>query len=206
MDSESDQNSTFSFVVFATDGGDPARSGSTTVVITIEDVNDNRPSFARGLYTASVPASLTTGAVVLPSLNCTDQDSGVNAQVSYYLENSDFTQFMVDGSSGIITVQDPLPPSGQVFSFNVICADMGSPAMSSTVQVSILVISDGDVTFSPQMYMIEIPEDATLTGIIANVSASSPAGAVTYSLLNHMSTFNIDSIYWSNHSNIIFGL
>ena len=194
IDSESDQNSTFSFVVFATDGGDPARSGSATVVITIEDVNDNRPSFARGLYTASVPASLTTGAVVLPSLNCTDQDSGVNAQVSYYLENSDFTQFMVDGSSGIITVQDPLPPSGQVFSFNVICADMGSPAMSSTVQVSILVISDGDVTFSPQMYMIEIPEDATLTGIIANVSASSPAGAVTYSLLNHMSTFNIDSI------------
>ena len=194
LDSESDQNSTFSFVVFATDGGDPARSGSTSIVITIEDVNDNRPSFARGLYTASVPASLTTGEEVLPSLNCTDQDSGMNGQVSYYLENSDFTQFMIDGSSGIIRVQDPLPPSGQVFSFNVICADMGSPAMSSIVQVSILVISDGDVTFSPQMYLIEIPEDTTLTGIIANVSASSPAGAVTYSLSNHMSTFNIDSI------------
>ena len=194
LDRESDQSSTFSFAVFATDGGDPARSGSATVVLTIEDVNDNRPSFARGLYTTSIPASLTTGAVVLPSLNCTDRDSGMNRQVSYYLENSNFTQFMIDGSSGVVTVQDPLPPSGQVFSFNVICADMGSPALSSTVQVSILVTSDGDVTFSPPQYTIDIPENATLTGIIVNVSASSPAGAVMYSLLTHRSIFNVDSI------------
>ena len=194
LDRESDQSSTFSFAVFATDGGDPGRSGSATVVITVEDVNDNRPSFARGLYTTSIPASLTTGAVVLPSLNCTDRDGGMNGQVTYNLENSNFTQFMIDGSSGVIRVQDPLPPSGQVFSFNVICADMGLPALSTTVQVSILVTSDGDVTFSPQQYMIDIPENATLGGSIVNVSASSPAGGVMYSLLTHRSTFNIDSI------------
>ena len=194
LDRESDQNSTFSFAVFATDGGDPPQSGSATVVITVEDVNDNRPSFARGLYATSIPASLMTGAVVLPSLNCTDRDIDMNGQVSYNLEDSNFTQFMIDGTSGVIRVQDPLPPSGQVFSFNVICADMGSPALSSTVQVSILVTSDGDVTFSPQQYMIDIPENATLTGVIVNVSASSPAGAVMYSLLTHRSTFNIDSI------------
>ena len=194
LDSESDQSPSFTFDVIATDGGDPQRSGRTTVLIEVEDVNDNRPSFARGLYTATIPTSLMTGAVVLPSLNCTDQDSGMNGRVSYYLENGNFTQFMVDRSSGVITVQEQLPPSSQVFSFNVICEDAGSPSLSSTVQVSVLLTSDGNVTFSPQQYTVNIPEDATLTGIVANVSASSSEGDILYSLLNYGSIFNIDSI------------
>ena len=194
LDSETDLSSVFTFDVIASDGGDPQRSGRATVLITVEDVNDNRPSFARGLYTATIPTSLMTGAVVLPSLNCTDQDSGMNGRVSYYLEDGNFTQFMVDRSSGIITVQEQLPPSSQVFSFNVICEDAGLPSLSSTVQVAVLLTSDGNVTFSPQQYTVNIPENATLTGIVANVSASSPAGDILYSLLNYESVFNIDSI------------
>lgn len=196
LDRESDQSSIFTFAVIATDGGDPQRSSSATITITVEDVNDNRPSFARGLYTVSIPASLMTGAEVLSSLSCTDQDSGMNRQVSYYLENDNFTQFMIDSSSGVITVRDPLPSISQVFSFNVICADMGSPPLSSTAQVSVLVTINGSVTFSPQLYMVNISENATLTGIIVRVNASSPAGDIVYSLPNpiHRDVFNIDSI------------
>ena len=194
LDSESDQSTAFTFDVIATDGGSPQRSGRATVLITVEDVNDNRPTFARGLYTATIPTSLMTGEVVFPSLNCTDRDSDMNGQVSYYLENSNFTQFRVDRSSGIVTVQEQLPPSSQVFSFNVICEDMGSPSLSSTVQVSILLTSDGNVTFSPLQYTVNIPENATLTGVVSNVSASSPEGNILYSLLNYENVFNIDSI------------
>lgn len=46
--------SRFTFQVVATDGGVPPRSASSSVVITIQDVNDNDPTFSPNFYEASM--------------------------------------------------------------------------------------------------------------------------------------------------------
>lgn len=46
--------SRYTFQVVATDGGVPPRSASSSVVITIQDVNDNDPTFSPSYYEASV--------------------------------------------------------------------------------------------------------------------------------------------------------
>ncbi|XP_008064553.1 protocadherin gamma-A6 [Carlito syrichta] len=69
-------------VLTATDGGDPVRSGMTRILVTVLDVNDNAPVFTQPVYRVSVPENLPVGTPVL-SINATDQDEGVHAEVKY---------------------------------------------------------------------------------------------------------------------------
>lgn len=48
-------NSHPSFWIVATDHGDPRRSSSTSVVVSVRDINDKEPTFDQSLYHASVP-------------------------------------------------------------------------------------------------------------------------------------------------------
>lgn len=49
-----EDTSRYTFQVIATDGGVPPRSSSSSVVITIQDVNDNDPTFSPNFYEASM--------------------------------------------------------------------------------------------------------------------------------------------------------
>ncbi|XP_037365005.2 protocadherin gamma-A6-like [Talpa occidentalis] len=69
-------------VLTAIDGGVPARSGMARILVTVLDVNDNAPVFTQPVYHVSVPENLPVGTPVL-SVNATDQDEGVHAEVTY---------------------------------------------------------------------------------------------------------------------------
>ncbi|XP_023591398.1 protocadherin gamma-A6-like [Trichechus manatus latirostris] len=71
-------------VVTAVDGGDPVRSGVARIQITVLDANDNAPVFTKPVYRVSVPENLPVGTPVL-SVNATDRDEGVHAEVTYSL-------------------------------------------------------------------------------------------------------------------------
>ena len=80
--------------ITATDG-DPGSpfSAQATVTVNLLDSNHNHPACLPGLLT---PAILETAAVsdVVATLNCSDQDSGINSQLSYTIStgNSDGNQ------------------------------------------------------------------------------------------------------------------
>ncbi|XP_076994255.1 protocadherin gamma-A6-like [Tamandua tetradactyla] len=69
-------------VLIAVDGGDPVRSGVARIQVTVLDANDNAPVFTKPVYRVSVPENLPVGTTVL-SVNATDQDEGVHAEVTY---------------------------------------------------------------------------------------------------------------------------
>ncbi|XP_015428084.1 PREDICTED: protocadherin gamma-A6-like [Myotis davidii] len=69
-------------VLTAMDGGDPVRSGIARILVTVLDANDNPPVFTRPVYLVSVPENLPIGTPLL-SVNATDQDEGVHAEVTY---------------------------------------------------------------------------------------------------------------------------
>ncbi|KAK2170422.1 hypothetical protein LSH36_3g28010 [Paralvinella palmiformis] len=52
-------------VVVATDSGQPALSGTTTVIIRIRDVNDNQPVFDQSFYNVTVLENMANGSCVL---------------------------------------------------------------------------------------------------------------------------------------------
>ncbi|XP_044540998.1 protocadherin gamma-A2-like, partial [Gracilinanus agilis] len=68
----------------AWDGGEPIRSGTARILVTVLDGNDNAPVFTQPIYTVNVPENVLQGTTLL-TVNATDADEGINSQVRYFL-------------------------------------------------------------------------------------------------------------------------
>lgn len=53
-----------SLVVMATDSGDPPLSANLTIMVEVQDVNDNVPVFEQNVYTKKVSESMAVNAQV----------------------------------------------------------------------------------------------------------------------------------------------
>ncbi|CAF92335.1 unnamed protein product, partial [Tetraodon nigroviridis] len=80
LDREAEQN--VHLVMVAVDGGNPQRSGTAAIQITVLDANDNAPVFEQAVYKADVPENAALGTVVL-TVSASDADEGVNGDVIY---------------------------------------------------------------------------------------------------------------------------
>ncbi|NXO03197.1 PCDGD protein, partial [Rhinopomastus cyanomelas] len=72
----------YELVLKASDGGDPARTGTARIRVAVVDANDNAPVFSQSEYTVRVPEDLPVG-YVLVAVTATDADEGINAHVKY---------------------------------------------------------------------------------------------------------------------------
>ncbi|NXH42707.1 PCDGD protein, partial [Dicaeum eximium] len=69
-------------VLRASDGGDPARTGTARIRVTVLDANDNAPVFSQAEYTVRVPEDVPVG-FTLVTVTATDADEGLNGNVKY---------------------------------------------------------------------------------------------------------------------------
>ncbi|NXA16680.1 PCDGH protein, partial [Sapayoa aenigma] len=69
-------------VLRASDGGDPARTGTARIHVTVLDANDNAPVFSQAEYTVRVPEDMPVGSVLV-TVTATDADEGLNGHVKY---------------------------------------------------------------------------------------------------------------------------
>lgn len=69
-----------------------ALSGTTRVLITLSDINDNIPTFKKGLYRMNVSESAPIGTSV-GTIMAHDRDIGKNAEMDYSIENDDSQTF-----------------------------------------------------------------------------------------------------------------
>lgn len=85
-DLDHEDNPSYIFTVVASDRGENLQlSGTTTVTIVVQDVNDNPPRFLEQNYGATVKESDSPGEVVA-TVNTRDDDSSSNhRQVSYHI-------------------------------------------------------------------------------------------------------------------------
>jgi hypothetical protein len=115
------------------------RTAQTTVVVTLNDVNDNYPRFSTDHYTGKITPDDPVGTAIV-TLNATDRDSGSNAFISFKLvddgkENQLFT--LVDG---VVTLAAPLNESTlDSYVFSIEAYDGGQPSLTSTTSVEITV-------------------------------------------------------------------
>ncbi|KAH0615969.1 hypothetical protein JD844_026665, partial [Phrynosoma platyrhinos] len=81
-------------LITATDSGSPALTGTGTIAVKVDDVNDNVPKFAFNMYSKTIPEDAPTGTDVL-LVNSSDADASVNAIIRYDLCLWGFWCFMM---------------------------------------------------------------------------------------------------------------
>nr|KAF6488995.1 cadherin 10 [Molossus molossus] len=162
-------------------------SGTTTVNITLTDVNDNPPRFPQSTIHLRVLESSPVGTAV-GSVKATDADTGKNAEVEYRIIDGDGTDMFdivteKDTQEGIITVKKPLDyESRRLYTLKVEAENthvdprfyyLGPFKDTTIVKISIEDVDEPPV-FSRSSYLFEVHEDIEVGTIIGTVMARDP--------------------------------
>ncbi|XP_022374420.1 cadherin-8 [Enhydra lutris kenyoni] len=187
-------------------------SGTTTLTVTLTDVNDNPPKFAQSLYHFSVPEDVVLGTAI-GRVKANDQDIGENAQSSYDIIDGDGTALFeitsdAQAQDGIIRLRKPLDfETKKSYTLKVEAANVhidprfsGRGPFKDTATVKI-VVEDADEppVFSSPTYLLEVHENAALNSVIGQVTARDPditASPIRFSIDRHTDLerqFNINA-------------
>ena len=146
----------YNLTVGAIDNGSPPQTGTTAVLVTITDVNDNGPTFDTIPVVGYVSENEPAGTVVM-TLSATDPDLPPNgAPFSYYLvggENQD--AFKVDAQSGTVRTARAFDRERTPrLSFTIEVLDSGRPKMKDQFQVLVVVTDSNDSPSSPRTVQV----------------------------------------------------
>lgn len=184
------------------DLGNPQKSMSKVLPVTILDENDNAPVFEKALASFRVTENALNGTIIF-HLSATDADNGDNARVTYSLI-TDTKDFRVDSISGILSISAPLDRERQeLYELRIRASDNGGnrdqPCLYSDAIVRIIVddINDNAPQFSLKDYNVRVREDIPLYTVVAIVTATDldtgPGGEILYSLIDDSDhSFKID--------------
>lgn len=134
------------FYVYATDKGDPVRTGSALISLTVLDVNDEAPVFRSTSDSLSVPENRPAGTEV-GVLSAQDADDyPLNAFSFSFLHGGSLSDaFAIDRLSGRITTTRILDREEREFyQLIAVVRDDNSLVLSSTATVSIFVYDEND--------------------------------------------------------------
>ncbi|CAL1293860.1 unnamed protein product [Larinioides sclopetarius] len=152
----------YRLVVRAQDGGSPAKSNTTQVLVKIKDVNDNDPKFYTSLFQESVVENVPIGHSIV-RVQAYDSDDGNNSLISYAIQANRYPNMpiTINKDSGWITTTRVLDrEESPMYDFTVLASDHGSPVRSATASVIIRIqdINDNDPIFEPKIYGASISE------------------------------------------------
>ncbi|KAL2077335.1 hypothetical protein ACEWY4_026839 [Coilia grayii] len=132
----------------ALDGGNPPKSGTLNITITVLDVNDNRPTCSQDTYSITLEENAPNGTVVT-TVNATDLDDGVNGLVEYgfggVVKRKTQDLFYLDKTTGEIRVKGKLDfEENEIYRLSVRASDKGTPSMNNDCKVVITIVDLND--------------------------------------------------------------
>lgn len=168
----------YSLTVTAKDGGNPSLSDTTNVEISVNDVNDNAPTFQVPLYQATISEDALIGTSVV-QISAVDNDERMNGFVKYLLSDKDVKDgsFIIDSASGIIRTNRGLDrESIPVYHLSAIAIDKGSPPLSSTIEVQVKLedVNDSPPTFASDRITLYISENSPIGSLVGEIKAHDP--------------------------------
>ncbi|XP_031159315.2 protocadherin gamma-A5-like [Sander lucioperca] len=157
----------------AVDGGEPQRSGTLKIHVTVRDTNDNAPVFTQSNVKASVKENVAKGTLVV-SLSATDADEGMNGRVTYHFNRMSSNVaglFHLDENSGDLTVNGMIDyEENKIYEIGVQAKDQGGQSTSTNVIIEVTDVNDN----APVI---------TLTSFSSAVAEDSPSGT-TVAIIN----------------------
>nr|DBA30690.1 TPA: hypothetical protein GDO54_006644 [Pyxicephalus adspersus] len=193
----------------AYDGGKPRLSGTTAIVITVEDFNDNAPLFDQPFYQCSINENSSKGTLVF-KLNATDPDQGKNGEILYTFSNlvaaKTSKAFSLDKHTGEIRVNGELDfEETNMYEIQIDAIDNGDLQMVGhcKVLVTILDVNDNPPQITLMSISLSVPEDAPKGTTVAIISVhdkdSGPNGKVNCHISEH-SPFRISPAFTGDFS------
>lgn len=181
--------SKYNLTIVAMDKGTPPRTATAFLIIHVNDVNDHEPVFEKSEYSA-VLSELTPPGTYVASITATDEDTGVNAQISYEFVSGNIKHwFKIDPVSGLITTQSQLDREtiGTV-ELNVSARDGGPNPKWAYTQLKVTILDENDEApqFSQNHINVTLSENTPPNTLVAMLTAADhdqgTNGSVTYSL------------------------
>ncbi|XP_059901165.1 LOW QUALITY PROTEIN: cadherin-18-like [Gadus macrocephalus] len=162
-------------------------SGSTTINITLSDVNDNPPKFPQKNYHQYVPESAPVGKPVA-KIKANDEDLGVNAEIKYTIINSEGANtFSIatdrDSREGVVSLKKPLNyERKKTYTLHIegtnTHTDPRFTYLGSFKDTATLKFTVGDVdeppVFSMEYYIMDVYENAPPGTEVGAVTARDP--------------------------------
>ncbi|XP_068554643.1 protocadherin gamma-A5-like [Anas acuta] len=157
-------------VLRAIDGGEPARTGTARIRVSVLDANDNAPVFSQAVYAVSVPEDVPVSSTLL-TLTATDADEGLNGKVKYSFKGISMKVskiFHLDPETGSIRLLRSLDfEEGDSYEMEVQAHDAGELFDTATVSISVTDVNDNAPEISVRSALSEISEDAPPGTVVA---------------------------------------
>ncbi|XP_029587934.1 protocadherin gamma-A12 isoform X6 [Salmo trutta] len=182
-----------SLKLIAVDGGNPQRSGSVNIEITVLDANDNAPVFNQSVYRAAVMENAPKDTYIT-TVNASDADSGSNGLITYYFSNLKEHQsdiFHMDETTGTMTLVGKIDyEKDKKYEMMIEAMDQGGLTDSSKVLIEIVDVNDNSPVINVMSFSSPVSEDAPLGTTIAIINVkdadSERNGHITCSIDNNL--------------------
>lgn len=135
------------------------RSTTVSVVVHVDDVNDNDPIFLQNPIRAFVPAETHVNETVA-TVRAEDVDLGSNGAVVFSLITVE-TVFQINAKTGDIILQEPLASKDFSTQLLVTASDQGISPRTATAMVIIFTEEqEEEILFSHSLYEASVPENS----------------------------------------------
>ncbi|OTF82240.1 protocadherin fat-like protein, partial [Euroglyphus maynei] len=187
----------YNLTIMAHDKGQPSKHSTDNLIIIVQDHNDHGPKFDKDVYEATIAESRHQIGMFVIALHATDEDAGINAQISYSISGPDSHYFRCDSVTGLITT-DKLIDREHIDSFELRVAardGASNPKWAHAIlRVKVLDLNDcrPEIRLPPgyyfneddNQYEIDLAENSLLNlELIVNDSDLGPNGTVDVQLL-----------------------
>ena len=172
--------SEYTLIIRAQDRVAPRRSDTSTVSITVKDINDNTPVFQRSQYSLIIREDVSVPSTHI-TLVATDADEPgtKNSAISYHIENGNIGMtFSLSQTTGVLTLQSSLDfESTPSYTLVVVATDDGMIPLSSSATVSVTVINVNDeIPILSGNQSISLSESTSIPMVITTFTAKEEVG------------------------------
>ncbi|KAA0709747.1 Protocadherin beta-11 [Triplophysa tibetana] len=168
-----EKQSEHSLVLTAVDGGDPQRSGTVKVHVTVLDANDNAPIFTDSTYKASVAENSAKGTLIT-KIRASDADQGYNGNVTYsftHIGEDAAHLFKIFTDSGDVILTGNLDyETFHQYELNLQARDPWGLTGASKLVIDVVDVNDNSPIITMTSFSGKIQEDSPPGTVVALIS------------------------------------
>ena len=203
-------HSAFQLIVTAEDAGPDSHPVDATVIVTVADVNDNRPTIIVNTLTgigtdrAAVPENAAPGTFVA-HVTVVDPDAGRNGTVNCTLLGSGSANFFTleersllhqpETEYQVLTLTALDREVTATYELSIACTDLGSPPQHTIRRLPVTVSDENDnpPIFSRPVYTAIITENNEPGARVVQVNATDPDQGENGTIAKYTIVGNVDS-------------
>lgn len=167
-----EHEASYTLRVKASDHGRSPRTDHASVTVTVQDLNDNAPTFKKLSYEKAVSEDIDVGSSVI-TVQATDPDAGSNGMITYFAASTT-SIFSINAQTGVITTAARLDrEKNERYTLNIGASDQGNPSQSTVVFVTIHVldVNDNPPRFVNNSFFVNVPEKQPVGSVVTTVTA-----------------------------------